>query len=363
MLKSSRMKTGISRRNFLWSAGALATSPLIFGQQVARSVANPSSALDTRSIVGVVTGQDRRRNVYEALLSVEDQILPILKTKKSVILKPNNVSTVNQLAATHADALRGMVDFLAPRFKGPILIAESSAGRTMEGFDNFKYTALPAEYKSTELKLVDLNEEGKYEILPILDADLHAVPVRLAARLLDPDAFVLCAACMKTHNVTVATLSVKNMALGAPLHSAPGQTPRFNDKRHYHGGVRQTHFDIFLTAQKMKPFWGATVIDGFEGMEGNGPSNGQPVASRVAIASTDFIAADRVGVELMGINPDWLGYLNFCAQGRIGQYDLSKIDIRGPKLDGLIKKYVLHGDIERELQWMGPLNEIPVKLG
>ena len=174
---------------------------------------------------------------------------------------------------------------------------------------------------------------------------------------------MLCAACMKTHNVTVATLSVKNMALGAPLRSGPKETPRFNDKRHYHGGVRQTHFDIFLTAQKMKPFWGATVIDAFEGMEGNGPSNGQPVASRVAIASTDFIAADRVGVELMGINHDWLGYLNFCAQGRIGQYDLSKIDIRGPKLEGLIKKYVLHGDIERELQWMGPLNEIPEKLG
>ena len=166
MLKSTRMKTGISRRHFLWSAGALATSPLIFGQQVSRSVTASSTVLDTRSIVGVVSGEDRRRNVYESLLSIEDQILPVLKTKKSVILKPNNVSTVNQLAATHADALRGMLDFLAPRFKGPITIAESSAGRTMEGFDNFKYTALPAEYKSTEVKLVDLNEEGKYEILP-----------------------------------------------------------------------------------------------------------------------------------------------------------------------------------------------------
>ncbi len=363
MLKSFGMKTGISRRHFLWSAGALAATPLLSAQQAPPNPASPFKNPDFRSTVGLVHGEDRRRNVYESLLSIEDQILPVLKTKKSVIIKPNNVSTVNQLAASHADGLRGMLDFLAPRFKGPVFIAESSAGRTFEGFDNFRYTALPAEYKSMDLKLIDLNEEGKYEILPVLDANLHAVPVRLAARLLDPDAFVLCAALMKTHNVTVATLSVKNMALGAPLRSGPGQTPRFNDKRHYHGGVRQTHFDIFLTAQKMKPFWGATVIDGFEGMEGNGPSNGQPVPSRVAIASTDLIAADRVGVELMGINPDWLGYLNFCSQGRIGQYDLSKIDIRGPKLDGLIKKYTLHGDLERELQWMGPLNEIPERLG
>jgi len=361
------MKTGIlrqSRRSFIWSAGALAASPLLIAQQAPGGPGpGPSKTPDARSIVGLVHGEDRRRNVYESLLAIEDQVLPILKRKKSVVIKPNLVSTQNQVAATHADALRGMLDFLAPRFKGPVFIAESSAGRTWDGYDNFKYTPLPAEYKPLDLKLVDLNEEGKYEILPVINGDLHAVPVRLAARLLDPDAFVLCAAAMKTHNVVVATLSIKNMALGAPLRSAPKETPRWNDKRHYHGGVRQTHFDILLTAQKMKPFWGATVIDGFEGMEGNGPSNGQPVASRLAIASTDFVAADRVGVEAMGINPDWIGYLNFCSQAGLGQYDLTKVDIRGPKLADLVKKYSLHGDIERELQWMGPLNEIPPKLG
>lgn len=322
-----------------------------------------SAAPASKSVVGVVHGEDRRRNIYESLLSIEEQILPILKTKKCVVLKPNLVSTVNQVAATHADALRGILDFLAPRFKGPIFIAESAAGRTWEGYDNFGYTKLPAEYKPLEVKLIDLNEEGKYQVFPILSGDLHPVPVRLAARLLDPEAFILCAAVMKTHNVVVATLSVKNMTLGAPLRSAPKETPRWNDKRHYHGGVRQTHFDILLTAQKMKPFWGATVIDGFEGMEGNGPTSGQPVPSRLAIASTDLIAADRVGVEAMGINPDWVGYLKFCSQAGIGQYDLSKIEIRGPQLAGLVKKYELHGDLERQLQWMGPLEEIPPKLG
>ena len=40
--------------------------------------------------------------------------------------------------------------------------------------------------------------------------------------------------------------------------------------------------------------WGASVIDGFEGMEGNGPKSGTPVASRIALASTDYVAVDRV---------------------------------------------------------------------
>jgi uncharacterized protein (DUF362 family) len=98
-------------------------------------------------------------------------------------------------------------------------------------------------------------------------------------------------------------------------------------------------------------------------MEGNGPASGLPVSSRVAIASTDYIAADRVGLEVMGISPEWVGYLNYCAQCGLGQYDLAQIDIRGSQLSKAIKKYQLHEDIERELQWMGPMTELPPKLG
>ena len=126
-----------------------------------------------------------------------------------MVIKPNNVSTNIQLAATHADALRGILDYLAPRFKGPIYIAESSAGNTMEGFENFKYTAVAAEHKSQNVSLIDLNEEAKYVIVPLIDFDLHVVPVRLAARLFDPDAFLISAAMLKTHNAAVATLSMK----------------------------------------------------------------------------------------------------------------------------------------------------------
>lgn len=120
---------------------------------------------------------------------------------------------------------------------------------------------------------------------------------------------------------------------------------------------------MLVTAQKMQPHWGATLIDGFEGMEGNGPNSGVPVASRIAIASTDYIAADRVGVEAMGINSEWVGYLKYCGQLGVGQYDLAKIDVVGAKLAEVAKKYQLHQDIERELMWMGPMTELPFNLG
>jgi len=322
---------------------------------------DPFPAVAAHSAVSLVHGDNRRKNVYEALMAIDEQIKPKLKRKKYVIIKPNNVSTNNQLASTHADALRGILDYLAPRFKGPVIIAESSNANTMTGFDNFKYPALTKEYK--KVSLLDLNEEAKYVLLPLIDYDIHVVPVRLAARLVDPEAFVLCAACMKTHNMAVVTLSVKNMVLGAPLHQAPKETRRWNDKRRYHVGIRQGIYNMFLTAQRLQPHWGATVIDGFEGMEGNGPNAGIPVSSRVAIASTDFVAADRVGAEVMGVDAEWLGWLKYCGEAGIGQWDLSKIDIRGAQIASVQKKYRLHTDIDIMLQWRGPMEELPLNLG
>ena len=77
--------------------------------------------------------------------------------------------------------------------------------------------------------------------------------------------------------------------------------------------------------------WGhRAIVDGIVGMQGNGPSSGTPVPSRIAIASRDYLAADRVGVEAMGVNPGWPGYLLYCWQAGIGQYDVRQLDIRVP---------------------------------
>lgn len=350
----------MSRRGFLsraaGAAGASLAAPHLPG-------AGTSHVSPVRPSVALVHGDERRRIVREALELVEAQILPVLRTKTSVVVKPNLVSTVQPLAVTHPDAIGGILDFLAPRWKGTVVIAESSAGDTGSAYENFGYAKIAREHPGRDVRLVDLNAEGRYEELHVLDDDLHLQPVRLAARLLDPEAYVINATALKTHNAVVATLSVKNMALGAPLRSGPGETPPWNDKRRYHVGLRQMHYNIFLTAQRMKPFWGATVIDGFEGMEGNGPSMGLPVSSRIAIASTDFVAADRVGLEAMGIDPAWVGYLAFCGQVGLGCYDLARIEVRGARLADVKRRYQLHRDIDRMLEWMGPMRDLPPRLG
>lgn len=384
-----------SRRNFLYLAGAgalagAASQGRLQGQQeIPPAVpATPIYPFEARSPVALVKGEDRRKNVTQALLAVDREIGPAIKRKKYVVIKVNNVSTTNQLAATHVDAVRGILDYLEPRIKGPVVIVESSAEETLEGFENFKYAQVIPEYKRLQVSLVDLNRERKYQVFCIVDQNIRPIPVRLAARMFDPDAYIISSAMLKTHNAVVATMTVKNMVIGSPLHSVAGETPVWHDKRLFHaqpsfgpmagrgappaggrgvaqeagrggrgrggpgGNFHAMNYSMSITAKKLSANWGAGVIDGFEGMEGNGPSGGTAVPMHVALASPDFIAVDRVGLEVMGIPAHAVGYLQYAGELGTGQYDLAKIDIRGEKPESVRRVFKLHDQVQQQLDWL-----------
>jgi hypothetical protein len=71
-------------------------------------------------------------------------------------------------------------------------------------------------------------------------------------------------------------------------------------------------------------------------------------------ASTDWLAADRIAVELMGIDFSKVGYLNFCYQVGLGMADLDKIEIIGESINSHIKPYRLSDNIEKQMIWMTP---------
>ncbi|RIK43086.1 MAG: hypothetical protein DCC55_06785 [Chloroflexi bacterium] len=71
-------------------------------------------------------GDDRRRNVFRALDLVRADVTP--KLRRQVLIKPNFLSSTNQLASSHVDAVRGMLDFLltAPQPPDEVVIAEGA---------------------------------------------------------------------------------------------------------------------------------------------------------------------------------------------------------------------------------------------
>mgnify|MGYP001304068962 CR=1 FL=1 len=60
----------------------------------------------------------------------------------------------------------------------------------------------------------------------------------------------------------------------------------------------------------------------------------------------------------MGVDFSKIGYLNYCAQaGRMGQADLSRIEILGPSLKDHTKIYQLPKEWDHLVTWQQPIRK------
>lgn len=73
-----------------------------------------------------------------------------------------------------------------------------------------------------------------------------------------------------------------------------------------------------------------SIMDGIVGMEGEGPSSGKPIKSKVILASTDAISLDYVASQIMGYDPKVIPLFNI-AQKR-GIFEPKDIEIVGENI-------------------------------
>ena len=112
------------------------------------------------------------------------------------------------------------------------------------------------------------------------------------------------------------------------------------------------NYNLFLIA-KTYPVHLA-ILDGFIGMEGWGPTLGKPVDLHLAVASTDFIAADSIGARLMGFDPEEVGYLHHANAAGLGEGSLERIRILGERLEDCIRPFEPHPHYYRQREWKRP---------
>jgi uncharacterized protein (DUF362 family) len=356
----------LTRRNFVKSS-LLTGAAFTLGSSF--EIISPLDNKDSQgTAVSVSKGDDRADMVFRALQPFSGEIKKAVGNRR-VVLKPNNVLIYVPLACTHVETLEGILEFLKSINKiNNIIIAESSAsGSTLEGFDNYGYYRLLSRYP---VKLVDLDSED-FELMYVIDEkDFRPHPIRVSRIVLDSGSYVVSVARMKTHNVVGATLSLKNIVLGSPIKdhgfTLYNEDMRFSEKakeskpgtvsykRLIHGsGYHAVNYNMASLASRLHP--DLAVIDGHTGMEHNGPTLGTPINHRVCVVSQDWLAADRVGIELMGIDFSKIGYLNHCANMGLGSADLSKIEIIGENLKDHILSYKLPDNFEKQVSWMRPL--------
>ncbi len=273
---------------------------------------------------------DDSESVHQATLESLNRIgglESLVSPGDTVLLKPNMVCHLDYRtgAVTNPHLLRAMCRLAREAGAKRIIIAESSAwsfDNTMQGFANNGITELA-------------KEEGA-ELVDLITADKVGMGIpggRIFRRLQLPEILMqadvlINLPVMKTHDVFLATLSLKNLN---------GLLSQMDKKRFHRWGLAQSIVDL---NKLMLPQ--LTVIDGTVAMEGGGPVYGTAVNLGIIISSFDTVAADTVAATVMGINPMEIEYLKLAAEQGLGCADMSHIKVCGSSINDVKKRFKIN---------------------
>ncbi len=321
------------------------------------------------SDVALVKGYERRQNILKALELIEDQI----SLGERIVVKPNMVSVTKPLSGTHAEALDGVLNFIRQRTDREIVVAEGSAyADSLKGFQEYGMAEVAKSYGA---RLVDLNRDQWVEV-KVVDRDLQPITLRFARTIAESDCRISLTP-MKTHDAVIVTLSLKNLVMGSLISHGVANLDKLthrlshwvrprdalyprgmgwvvkyilrSDKVTMHQTYPTLNYNLFLIA-KAYPVHLA-ILDGFTAMEGPGPTQGKPVDLRLAVASTDFVAADSIGTRIMGFDPMEVGYLHHAMADGMGEGALERIRILGERLEDCIRPFEPHPSYLRQREW------------
>ncbi|UCD72624.1 MAG: DUF362 domain-containing protein [Candidatus Bathyarchaeota archaeon] len=305
--------------------------------------------------VALAKGSSRLETIIKALNMIDKEIEQGIRAKDSatVLIKPNMVVTNTQLAATHADALQALLEYLQ-KFDNieKIIIGEGPAGSSaQEGFNNYGYLKLAEEYP---IEFMDLNKDS-YITTPIYQIEGEEIKVRIAKTSIETD-YKISITVPKTHETVIFTGAMKNFIMGSALRDETddkikihGFPERAKWDQYYTRAVKLMHKNLVRLAPILKP--DLSIIDEFVAMEGNGPCRGTPLKLGAAVTGTDHVATDAVAASLMGFNPLDIGYLYYADREGLGTAQLSKIEVLGPNIQEIRKNCKRHENYKTEITW------------
>jgi uncharacterized protein (DUF362 family) len=224
-------------------------------------------------------------------------------------------------------------------------------------------------------RLVDLNRDQWVEV-EVVDRDLRPMALRFARTMAESDCRISLTP-MKTHDAVIVTLSLKNLVMGSLISEGLGGLERLmhglshlvrprdalyprsfgwivrhvlrSDKVAMHQTYATMNYNLFLIAKAFPVH--LAILDGFTAMEGRGPTLGKPVNLNLALASTDFIAADSLGARIMGFDPEDIGYLHHAMAEGLGEGALDRIHILGDQLKDCLRPFEPHPNYARQRLW------------
>jgi uncharacterized protein (DUF362 family) len=270
------------------------------------------------SKVAIVKGERGHEPVFKALDLVDYKT--VLSGWSTVLIKVNFITVKTWDTGATTDPM--VVEAIIERLKNlnfTIYVVESDA--TITSADKaFETTGMRKMCERNGVQFLNLRHvKDKVKIEVPHGETLSSITV---PRIVTESA-IISAAKLKTHTATKVTLGMKNMF---------GLLPdKFKGKYHAKG-ISKVIVDINTVVKSA-----LTVIDGFVGMEGRGPSDGKPVKMDLTIAGKDPVATDATGARVMGFDPHEISHIRKANEKGLGNID--DIQIVGEKLEGVARPF------------------------
>ena len=268
-------------------------------------------------IVAVVKGERGHAPVFKALDLIDYRNALVGYDK--VLIKVNFITDKTWDTGATTDPI--VVEAIIKKLKAlPVKVYVVESDATITSADKaFEATGMKDMCSRNGVECLNLRYVKDKVKLEIPDGEaLKSITV---PRLVTESA-VISAAKLKTHANTGVTLGMKNMF---------GLLPDKFKGRYHLKGISKVVVDINTV---LRP--ALTVIDGFVGMEGQGPVDGTPVQMNLIIAGTDPVATDATACRIMGINPYEIKHIKRAYEKGLGS---SEAKVLGEKLETVIRVF------------------------
>ena len=256
------------------------------------------------------------QEVQKAVVECVDAIgaSSLIKPGNRVLVKPNMLQgkSPDEAITTHPIVVEAVVNMI--KDSGAIPMIGDSPGGPARGMERFwNVTGFSDVSERTGAELVNFEKTGSYE------RTRNSFGYRISKKVLDAD-LVINLPKIKTHGLTIFTCAVKNMY---------GVVPGLIKTEYHKNAPNPTKFsecvvDIYALSKPQ-----LNIVDGIIGMDGTGPSTGNPKELGMILASTDGVAIDVLLCDMLGKNPMKVPTNRIAAEQGLGEGDLSKIEVIG----------------------------------
>lgn len=278
---------------------------------------------------------DIERAIREALDHIA---LEPLVRDKLVAVKPNDTWATREdtSGVTQADTLRAVLRYLK-RFRPRELVVTGGSGAA-ETDEVFRLTGMVDVIEDEGAAFFDHNRPPfvrvELDYRPESDIAGPQAAVMVNPRVLEYETLIALSQ-LKLHRTATVTMALKNIAMSYPAADYYGH-PR-SERKHDNCFFADMH--SFIAAMARRFPIGLAITTGHPAMIATGPLGGKAVETGIVIASTDAVAADVVGAELLGFHAQAVRHLWEAGKLGIGETDTDRMHFPALSLRDAIERF------------------------